>query len=76
MNALNISPEWGKNIINNKKPDGQYIFKEHGIITAVDVTDGEVTVEKFNLKSQADKWLIGIPAKNADGKWLNMPNTR
>lgn len=72
MNALNISPEKGKEIINNKKPDGQYIYKEKGLIVAVDVTDGTVTVEKFDLKSQSDKWFNGIPCRNADGKWLNM----
>jgi len=72
MSAIQISPERGAEIIKDKKLTGQYIFKEKGLIVAVDNTNGTVQVEKFKLKSQADKWFLGISCKNADGKWLNM----
>ena len=72
MSALLITPERGADIIKNKKPTGLYIFKEKGLIVAVDNTGGTVSTERFKLKSQADKWFLGIPCKNAAGKWLNM----
>ena len=72
MSALLITLERGADIIKNKKPTGQYIFKEKGLIVAVDNSSGTVEVERFKLKRQADNWLLGIPCKNAAGKWLNM----